>query len=155
MNIDIFSLLQLRFLITRIVLIATIMGFSYAAIADDVVTDDQIKRVAKIAKATGTTITIVKERVTVTVHGASKKARIKAEKLATKTLKKKPTRSRSRSYSSFSDSEPKPIQFASSGTPKHSLPRLDDNEVPNTSATPPSLENSPPSLEMTQESAAM
>ena len=43
------------------------------AIADNQISDAQISRIAKIAKATGTDIRIIKETTTVTVYGSHKK----------------------------------------------------------------------------------
>jgi hypothetical protein len=90
MNINIHFLRQTLLPIRQILLATTIVGFSYSAIATDVVTDDQIRRVAKIAKATKTDITITKERVTVTVHaGSGKKNAKKIKKIVSKIMKQK------------------------------------------------------------------
>lgn len=89
MNIDTSFLLQTLLPITRILLAITVIGFSYSAIAADVVTDDQIRRVAKIARATKTDITITKERVTVTVHGSGKKTVRKVRKSVNRIMKQR------------------------------------------------------------------
>ena len=80
MNMDTFSLQQSLQQITRILLIMSVIGFCHSAVAADVVTDDQIRRVAKIARATKTDISVTKERVTVTVHGVNGKKMAKRVK---------------------------------------------------------------------------
>lgn len=120
--------------IRRILLAITAIGFSYSIMAADVVTDDQIRRVAKIAKASKTDITVTKERVTVTVHGSSKWSARKAKKAVSRIM-------RQRNYI------PKRVNFSQDspdfGRP---VPLLEDNEF----RPPPTMHNSsrrqPPAL---------
>lgn len=76
---------------TRILLAIILTGFSYSTFAvTDVVSDDQIRRVAKIARATKTNITITKERVTVTVHGGSgRKSARRVKKTVSRIMKQR------------------------------------------------------------------
>lgn len=85
--------------IARMLLAVSVTGFCYSAVAGDVVTDDQIRRVAKIAKATKTEITVTKERVTVTVHGDSKKMARKAKKTVSRIMRQKSYQPKQVSYS--------------------------------------------------------
>lgn len=134
MKINSSFFLKISSLITQALLVLTLTGFTYAAIADDIVTDDQIRRVAKIAKATGTTITIVKERVTVTVSGGSKKIKRSTKKSVLNVMKPK-----KRNWQKVSSWQPESSDFA------RRPPAL-----ASASARPPALERSsarPPALE--------
>jgi hypothetical protein len=57
------------------------------AIADNQISDAQISRIAKIAKATGTDIRIIKETTTVTVYGSHKKTNKRVKKTVISLLK--------------------------------------------------------------------
>lgn len=121
--------------IRPILLTITAIGFSCSVMAADVVTDDQIRRVAKIAKASKTDITVTKERVTVTVHGgSSKRAARKVKKAVSRIM-------RQRNY------VPKRVNF-SQDSPNFDrpVPLLDDKEF----RPPPAMHNSirrpPPAL---------
>ncbi len=135
MNTKRASWLQTLLPIGQILLTITAIGFSYSVMAADVVTDDQIRRVAKIAKASKTDITVTKERVTVTVHGGnSKRSARKVKKAVSRIM-------RQRNY------VPKHVSFSQDspdfGRP---VPLLEDTEF----RPPPTMHNSsrrtPPSL---------
>lgn len=104
MTLETTSLLQTLPGITKILLVMAIIGFSHLTMAaTDVVTDDQIRRVAKIAKATKTNITITKERVTVTVHGGAKQNARKVKRTVSRIMKR---RNYAPSQSRYSDDSP-------------------------------------------------
>lgn len=104
MTLETTSLLQTLPSITKILLVIAIISFSHLTLAaTDVVTDDQIRRVAKIAKATKTNITITKERVTVTVHSGAKQNARKVKKTVSRIMKR---RNYSPSQSRYSDDSP-------------------------------------------------
>jgi hypothetical protein len=60
---------QLLKFLTQVLFTLSLFSLSTHLFASDVITDDQVQRVAKLAKQTKTDITLVKERVTVTFHG--------------------------------------------------------------------------------------
>jgi hypothetical protein len=67
----------------------SLTGFTYPVMADQQITDAEILRVAKIAKATGTNITIIKETTTVKVYGNNKKTNKKVKKTVLRLIKQK------------------------------------------------------------------
>lgn len=84
------------------------------AIADNQISDAQISRIAKIAKATGTDIRIIKETTTVTVYGSHKKTNKRVKKTVISLLKQN-TNSQPR-WSKITNATP---NLASAPTPPH------------------------------------
>lgn len=100
------------------------------AIADNQISDAQISRIAKIAKATGTDIRIIKETTTVTVYGSHKKANKRVKKTVISLLKQN-TNSQPR-WSKITNVTPTPNLASSSSVPHP--PVLE--EAPDTLKTP-------------------
>lgn len=128
-------------------LIISLIGFNYSAIAGKLVSNKQISQVAKIAKATGTHIKIYKEAVTINIYGNRKKTDKQIKNRVSRVLTKKGTTSSldvspSTSYSS-SKRPPvlegqtfhPPVLNRKAGKP----PALDDES----SARPPTLQEPP------------
>lgn len=114
-------------LLIRILLIISFASFNYSAIADGDISESEIMRVAKIAKATGTNITVVRVTTTVKVYGSNKKTNKKVKRTVLKFMKTKKNK-----WSKVGTSAP---------------------EINNFASRPPALENSgtrPPALEEPQ-----
>lgn len=77
-------------MLMRIFIFLASLSVNYSAVADNQITDAQILRIAKIAKATGTDIRIVKETTTVTVFGRYKKVNKKVKRTVMNLLKQNP-----------------------------------------------------------------
>lgn len=140
MNINTSFLLQTLLPLTRIVLTILVIGFSYKAIASEQISNEQILRVAKIARDTGTNITIIKETTTVKVYGSSKKTNKKVKKTVLNFMKQKPgkwqkmTQVRARNFD-FGRANPglanKPPILDNQGADPVSTPVLDARDADN------------------------
>lgn len=79
-------------LLIQILLILSLASFNYSAIADGDISEAEIMRVAKIAKATGTDITVIRVTTTVKVYGSNKKTNKQVKKRVLKFMKQKKTK---------------------------------------------------------------
>jgi hypothetical protein len=84
-----YSFLQINPFTRQTLLMIALAIFNSVAIAAHYISDDQIIRAARIAKATKTNITIVKETTTVTIHGGSIQTHKKVKKAVMKIMKQK------------------------------------------------------------------
>jgi hypothetical protein len=122
-----YTFFQIKQLVRKISLIIGLTAFSYVAVAGSHITDAQILRAAKIARDTGTTITITKETTTVKVSGNNKKAAKKFKKSVIKLPKQKKSKW----------TKSKPLTW------RRAVPRRAPILAPTLENSPPRLENAP------------
>jgi hypothetical protein len=124
--------------IRTLLIIIGLFIFNSVNAAPGDLSEAQILRVAKIARKTGTTITVVRITTTVKVHGKSKKINKKVKKVVMEFMKPKKEGKWTRVSGGDDDRVP---------YPSRSAPALAENRPPASfNSRPPVLDNAPAML---------